>query len=157
MRSTIKRLIAVGLAGLLVLILSAQTERGVVKAQTHKPIYITRLYTGPDGQSHAEDIEAKFDAGTPGNVFKMMEVTGAEIHRVSPGTMLGWHPGPRRQYVITLSGHGEIEVAGGKKIAQEPGHILLVEDTTGKGHVSKATGTEDLATLWLPLTDPSAR
>jgi hypothetical protein len=37
----------------------------------------------------------------------------------------------RQAHVITLSGHGELEVAGGKKIPVGPGHIELVEDTTG--------------------------
>jgi len=66
-----------------------------------------------------------------------------------------WHTAPRRQYVITLTGQGEIEVAGGKKISIQPGHIDLVEDVTGKGHITKVTGTEDRVTLWLPLADQS--
>jgi hypothetical protein len=59
--------------------------------------------------------------------------------------------------VITLTGQGEIEVAGGKKISIQPGHIDLVEDVTGKGHITKVTGTEDRVTLWLPLADQSSR
>jgi hypothetical protein len=125
----------------------------VVMAQTHKPIFITRLYTGPDNQTHAEEMELKF-AG-PSEVSKMMPVTGAELHRTSGGSVRDWHRGPRRQYVITLSGHGEIEVAGGKKIPVEPGHIDLVEDTTGKGHITRVT--EDGLTLQLPLVDQPGR
>jgi len=87
----------------------------------------------------------------------LMAVTGAEIHRGAPGQVLDWHPGPRRQYVITLSGQGEIEVAGGKVIPDAPGHIVLVEDTTGKGHITRTTGTEDRVTLWLPLVDQSGK
>jgi hypothetical protein len=155
MRSTAKWLVVVGLANLLVLIWSAQMKHGAVEAQTRKPLYITRMYTGPDGLSHTEEIEAKFEGATA-NVSKLMAVTGAEIHRSTPGTVLDWHPGPRRQYVITLSGHGEIEVADGKKIADGPGLILLVEDTTGKGHITRTTGTEDRVSLWLPLADQSA-
>ena len=156
MRSTVRWPIILGLVGLLVLILRVQTKRDVVLAQTRKPLFITRLYTGPDGQTHAEEIEAKFTA-SPGEVFKMMGVTGAELHRAAPGTVSDWHVGPRRQYVITLSGRGELEVAGGKKISVEPGHIELIEDTTGKGHITRVTGTEDRVTLQLPLADQSGR
>jgi hypothetical protein len=46
---------------------------------------------------------------------------------------------------------------GGKKIPIEPGHIDLVEDVTGKGHITRVTGTEDRVTLWLPLADQSNR
>lgn len=128
---------------------------GVVMAQTRKPVVMTRLYTGPDDQTHAEEIELKFQ--NPGNVFKMLPVTGAELHRGLPGSVADWHTAPRRQYVITLSGRGEIEVAGGNKISIEPGHIDLVEDVTGKGHITRVTGTEDRVTLWLPLADQSNR
>jgi quercetin dioxygenase-like cupin family protein len=127
------------------------------QAQTHKPMFMTRLYTGPDNQTHAEEVEVKFAAGNPGEAFKMMQVTGAELRRASPGTVSDWHRGPRRQYVITLSGRGEVEVAGGKKISIEPGHIDLVEDTTGKGHITRSLGTEDRVTLTLPLADQSGR
>jgi len=87
----------------------------------------------------------------------MMMTTGAELHRAPAGRVSDWHTAPRRQYVITLSGYGELEVAGGKKIAVGPGHIELVEDTTGKGHITRVTGTEERVTLQLPLTDQSGR
>jgi quercetin dioxygenase-like cupin family protein len=132
-------------------------EHGVVMAQTRNPMFMTRLYTGPDNQTHAEDIEVKFAPGSPNEVSKMLPVTGAELHRGAPGGFSDWHPGPRRQYVITLSGHGELELAGGKKIAVGPGHIELIEDTTGKGHITRITGTEDRVTLFLPLADQSTR
>jgi len=129
-------------------------EPGVVMAQIRKPVFMTRLYNGPDNLARAEEVELNFTAS---NVFKMLPVTGAELHRGSPGSVADWHNAPRRQYVITLTGQGEIEVAGGKKISIEPGHIDLVEDTTGKGHITRVTGTADRITLWLPLADQSGR
>jgi len=142
-------LIAAGLLSLVVLA-GAQTN-GV---QKHKGFFITRLYTGPDGQTHAEEVEAKF---SPNEVFKMINTTGAELHRAPAGRVSDWHTAPRRQYVITMSGQGELEVAGGKKIPVGPGHIELVEDTTGKGHITRVTGTEERVTLQLPITDQSGR
>ena len=126
-------------------------EHGVVMAQTHKPVVMTRLYTGPDNQTHAEEVEVKFKAGSPNEAFNMGQVTGAELHRGAAGRVSDWHVGPRRQYVITLSGQGELEVAGGKKIPVGPGHIELIEDTTGKGHITRVTGTEERVTLQLPI------
>ena len=127
------------------------------QAQTHRSMTMTRLYTGPDNQTHAEEIELKFTAGGSNDVSKMMPVTGAELHRGAPGNVSDWHTGPRRQYVITLRGRGELEVAGGKKISVEPGHIELIEDTTGKGHITRVTGTEERVTLQIPLSDQSGR
>jgi hypothetical protein len=53
----------------------------------------------------------------------------------------------------TLSGHGELEVAGGKKIQVGPGSINLVEDVTGKGHIARTVGNEDRVTIQIPVTD----
>jgi len=152
MKSTLIWLITAALLSLVVLAAGAQNSG----AQKHKGVFINHLYTGPDGQTHAEEIEAKFTPGSGNDVFKMM-TTGAELHRAAPGRVSDWHTAPRRQYVITLSGHGELEVAGGKKIAVGPGDIELVEDTTGKGHITKVTGTEERVTLQLPLADQSGR
>ena len=138
-------------------LVSAQlAERGVVRAQSHKPIMMTHLFTGSDNQTHAEEVEMEFASGTPNDVSKMKPVIAAELHRGVPGSVADWHRAPRRQYVITLSGQGEIEVAGGKKISIGPGHIDLVEDVTGKGH-TRVKGSEDRVTLQLPLADQSGR
>ena len=55
--------------------------------------------------------------------------------------------------MITLSGQGEVELAGGKKIHLGPGNIQLAEDMTGKGHITRTLGTEDWITLAVPLAD----
>jgi quercetin dioxygenase-like cupin family protein len=131
---------------------------GVVLAQaTHKPVMITHLFTGPDNQTHAEEVELKFMPGKPAEVSKMMQVSSAELHRTAGGSVDDWHRAPRRQYVITLSGQGEVEVAGGKKISMGPGHIDFVEDTTGKGHITKVLGADDRVTLQLPLADQTGK
>ena len=59
-------------------------------------------------------------------------------------------------HVVTLSGKGEIELAGGQKIPLGPGHILLAEDVTGKGHISRGVGSEDRISLFITL-DPAAK
>jgi len=150
MRSITRRLAMVALVGAFLLIWGAETDRDVVGAQTRKSIMATRIYTGTDGQSHAEEIELKI---TSGNASEMMKATGVQFRRTPPGTFSDWHVGPRRQFVITLSGRGEIEVAGGKKISLEPGHIELIEDTTGKGHTTRAVGKEDRVSIAIPLAD----
>jgi len=157
MRSNTRWPVAVGLVGSMVLLSWARTDRDVVVAQTRKPVIVTRLYTGPDGLTHAEDVEVKLTGNPQNQISEMLKVTGAEIHRAAAGRVNDWHNAPRRQYVITLSGRGEIEVAGGKKISLEPGHIELAEDLTGKGHITKVVGNEDRVSIQLPLADQSAR
>jgi hypothetical protein len=55
--------------------------------------------------------------------------------------------------VVTLSGESEVELEGGRKVRLGPGHILLAEDTTGQGHISRAVGGQDRLSLFIPLAD----
>ena len=149
MRSIIRYLAVVALVGSCVLLWRAYTDRDVVGAQAPKPIMATRIYTGADGLSHAEEIPLKMTGG----VTEMMKATGAQFSRRAPGPASDWHVGPRRQFVITLSGRAELEVAGGKKVAVGPGHINLIEDTTGKGHITHNLGPDDRIVVTIPLED----
>jgi quercetin dioxygenase-like cupin family protein len=112
---------------------------------------VTRIYTGADGLSHAEEIEMKtIGAGT---ATEMIKATGVQFSSRPPAPSNDWHTGPARQYVITLSGRGELEVADGKKIALGPGQIDLIEDTTGKGHITRNLGPENRIVVTIPLAD----
>jgi hypothetical protein len=128
-----------------------------------KPIIVTRIFTGPDGLSHAEDIELKLG---PRGVADMLKATGAEFSRrpptpgadprnlaATPLDSKAWHTGPSRQLVITLTGNSEVEVSGGVHVAAGPGHINLIEDTTGKGHITRNFGPDDRVVLTIPLAD----
>ena len=122
-------------------------DRGVASAQTRKPIMMTRIYTGPDGLSHSEQIEMKL---TP-NGTSAMKATGVEFSSRPAAPAGDWHTGPRRQFVITLSGRAELEVAGGKKVPIGPGNINLIEDTTGKGHITH--NIDDRIVVTIPLAE----
>jgi len=146
-------LVGAVVVGLSVLTPQAQSAEEGAAAQKSKPITINRFFTGPDGLTHVEEIEAKFAPGGETGAYKLLANAGAELRRAPPGRVADWHTAPRRQYVITLSGHGELEVAGGKKIQVGPGSINLVEDVTGKGHITRTVGDEDRVTIQVPLTD----
>src|SRR6267378_4660688 len=100
MRSITRPLVFTALVGSLSLMWMAHTDPDVVVAQTRKPIMVTRIYTGPDGQSHAEEIELKI---VNGNASELIKATGVQFRRTPPGSFSDWHVGPRRQFVITLS------------------------------------------------------
>jgi hypothetical protein len=138
-------------------------ERDVAVAQGRKAVVITRIFTGPDGLAHAEDIELTLNAR---GISDMLKATGAEFSvrpptpganprntAPAPANDPGWHTGPARQFVITLSGTSEVEVSGGVHVAAGPGHINLIEDTTGKGHITRNFGPEDRVVLTVPLAE----
>ena len=57
-----------------------------------------------------------------------------------PGYVLDWHCAPRRQYSISLSGQAEIEVGDGTIARVGPGDVVLAEDLTGQGHITRVVG-----------------
>jgi quercetin dioxygenase-like cupin family protein len=95
---------------------------------------ITRVYSGQDGESHFEEIEVDIGKLQPGD--------GIVFRHASPGEVNDWHVAPRRQYVINLSGHSEVEISDGTKQRFGPGDIFLVDDTTGRGHISRVVGPQ---------------
>ena len=125
-----------------------------VVAQERTPIKVTRIYTGADGKTHAENYEVPLNS--PRGATEMADpiaVTNVQFRRTSPDYFIDWHTAPRKQFVITLAGESEVEVGDGSKIRLYPGHILLAEDTTGQGHISRAIGSDDRISLFLPLAD----
>ena len=71
--------------------------------------------------------------------------------RVPPGLELDWHTPPVRELAIYLSGDGEIEASDGTVRSLEPGTILLVDYTTGKGHKTRVTSSEEVLVVIVTL------
>ena len=113
-----------------------------------------RIYAGPDGISHFEDIEVPL---TPGSTMaasllsELVPVTGLNFRVNKPDYNLDFHPAPRRQFVVNLSGMVEIEASDGEVRRFGPGSVMLADDTTGKGHISRAIGSEERQSLFVHL------
>ena len=106
-----------------------------------------RLFTGSDGQSHIEPI----DLGRTPEWTKGLAATQISFREWPLGQYLDWHPAPRRQFVIILSGQLEIGLGDGSKHVFGPGAARLVEDTTGKGHTTRVLGNQICVTATIPL------
>jgi hypothetical protein len=109
---------------------------------------LVRIYTGPDGQSHFEDLTLP----TPESHETSLEkTTGAVFRRQLPDLFIDWHPAPRRQYVITLSGATEIGIGDGTVRRFGPGDVLLAEDLTGQGHTTRIVGGQPRISMTVQL------
>ncbi len=95
---------------------------------------VIHLVTGPDGQSHVREETHDLDGWET--------ATGISFAETAPGGELAWHVAPRRQYVLTLSGHLEFTTRGGETFALGPGDVLLAEDTSGGGHEWRIVGPD---------------
>jgi hypothetical protein len=128
-----------------------------VSAQGNTPVKVTRLYTGSDGKTKVEELTIPLTPRDGGSdVSGSVALTSLQVRRTNQNYFLDWHPASRRQLVVTLTGESEIELEGGRKIRLAPGHILLAEDTTGQGHISRAIGSKDRITLDIGLAEGAA-
>lgn len=58
-----------------------------------------------------------------------------------------WHPTPVRQWLALMSGECEFEVGDGEKRIRKAGDIVLLDDTSGKGHQTKVLGNTSVRIL----------
>ena len=132
---------------------NAHIDGDVATAQAPRPITLTHVFTGVDGTSHLEVKEIPLTPNGGAELSEMAKVTGLQFRRQPPTYFDDFHPASRKQYVVTLRGEGEIELADGQKIVARAGDVWLMEDVTGKGHISRGRGTDDRITLFIPVAD----
>ena len=100
---------------------------------------IHRLYVDKAGESHFEDVQVEFKESTrAGRLSARLPATGIIFREVPPDYDLDWHPAPRRQYIINLDVGVQLTASDGETRRIGAGEVILVEDTWGKGHLSKA-------------------
>lgn len=117
-------------------------------------MHITRIYTDEDGKSGFDDVEVELEDGGPiGKLSKLQKATGV-IFRETPGDYdYDWHNAPKRQYIIMLDSGVEISVGSGETRIINPGDVMLVEDTKGHGHISKALKGQSRKSVFITLEE----
>ena len=150
MKSRMRWLAAGAVIGLCLIAWNSNAGRDLVEAQgAHKPAVMYRTYTGTDGLSHIEQIPLVRD-------MPMEKVTGARVNVSPPGSFNDWHAAGGRRYIINLTGGGQLETADG--ILDLPaGSIEYIDDTSGKGHITRNVGKEPRVSIWLEFVDQKQR
>jgi hypothetical protein len=125
---------------------------------TQRPTYV-RVYAGADGETHFEDVELPRErreslTGTVDEITAPIAVEGLVFRLVSSeASDTEPHNAPRRLVIVQIDGTVEVEVSDGEKRVFGPGSVLVVEDTTGKGHITRSLSLEPRATLIAALSD----
>lgn len=110
---------------------------------------IHRIYTGDDGQAHIDQIETEEFP----NPASLTEISELRFRVQQPGQFADWHVESRRNYIITLSGEGEIGLGDGSLHRFGPGAVVLVEDLTGQGHTTRVSSDVPRITIAVPLAN----
>jgi hypothetical protein len=132
--------------------LNAQAKASGQNTSGSSSMRIHNLYADANGESHFRDIEVEFGEERPGGRLSKQLPAAGIIFRITPGNYdLDWHPAPRRQYIINLDAAVEITASDGESRVIGPGEVFLVEDTSGKGHLSKAVDGKLRHSIFIPI------
>ena len=108
---------------------------------------VVRIYTGSEGESHVEDL----DPDVAPDFQSPRVATKVSLTRMPQGRYLDFHPAPERRWSVNIAGEVEIGFGDGSFHRFGVGDLRLMEDTTGRGHTTRAL--QDVA--WLMVTvDP---
>ena len=113
---------------------------------------ITRIYTGKDGESHFEDMDISLgNQDNSDHRSELIQATGIIFRETGGDYSLDFHNAPRRQFVFNLEGSVEIVIGDGSSRILGPSDILLAEDTTGRGHISRAVNNQSRKSIFVTL------
>jgi len=111
---------------------------------TDERVTYLRIYADAEGETHMEDVDVKllprtfFKDHPPLCLTDTFAATGCNLCRVPAGMgVVDWHNPPRRELVIWLTGEVEFETSDGDIRRLAACSIVLAEDRTGKGHISR--------------------
>ena len=138
-------------------LLAAAAGAADAPAGAVSPLTYTHLYADSAGASHFRDEQFEFRgerAGAP-TMHALNAAAGGMLAQLKLGAFEDWHTAPQRWYLIVIQGISEVTTSDGEVRRFGPGAMLLMDDTTGKGHQTRAVGTVDHVALVIPAPAPA--
>lgn len=113
---------------------------------------IHNLYTDEQGESHFRDVEVEWTQERRGSKLSALYPVKGLIFRQTPAEYkLDWHPAPWRQYIVNLDASVKLTASDGESRVIKAGEIVLVEDITGKGHLSEHIEQRMRHSIFIPI------
>jgi uncharacterized cupin superfamily protein len=111
---------------------------------TDERVTSLRIFADANGEPHMQDIDIAlqprklFKNNPPLHLTDTLTASGCNICHIPSGVgEVSWHNPPHRMLVIWLTGEVEFETSDGDVRRLAAGSVVLAEDTTGKGHISR--------------------
>ena len=115
-------------------------------------IRVHNLYCDAAGESHWRDLNIEWvNEGPEGKTSAPQFANGIIFRQTQAEHDRPWHPAPRRQYIINLDAGVELTASDGESRKIGAGEIVLVEDTSGKGHLSKSINNQMRHSIFVPI------
>ena len=113
---------------------------------------VTRVYSDDQGETHFADVEIELsDAGEIGYLSRAIAAKSIIFRKNNPGYNYDWHTAPARQFIVLLDGAIELEVSDGARRVLRGGDVLLMEDTTGRGHRTRHAESSERRSIFIEL------
>jgi hypothetical protein len=127
-------------------------------------VKITRIFADEHGGSHFADAEIPLASATlfpqlpPFQFTRLSAPSGIKLFVVPAElSVFDLHTAPERQLAVSLNGTVEYETSDGDIRRFAAGDIVLVEDTTGRGHITRfADGAQGFFHIPVPDDWPPA-
>jgi len=84
-------------------------------------------------------------------VSDLIPCDSVRLAETEPGGVYDWHPAPRKQVVVTLTGTIEFTFGNGEVLLVKPGDVFLAADVEGRGHKWRIVGDEPWRRLYVHI------
>ena len=84
-------------------------------------------------------------------VSDLIPCDSVRLAETEPGGVYDWHPAPRKQVVVTLTGTIEFTFGNGEVLLVNPGDVFLAADVEGRGHKWRIIGDEPWRRLYVHI------
>ena len=113
---------------------------------------ISKVHSDQFGESHFAEIDIPLEnSGDIGSLSEKFQASGIIFRETGADYDFAWHNTPQRQYVIILEGQVDFTVSSGETRRFGAGDVVLLEDTEGKGHYSRAVDGQVRKSIFVTL------
>ena len=142
---------------ILLVLLGAFCQRALPAdaAEPISPLTYVHVYADAAGASHFREEHFEFARGRDdmSSIHVLQAKGGATLLRLKAGTVEDWHNAPQAWFLIVLQGESQVTTSDGKTRRFGPGSVVLLDDTTGKGHQTRAVGKIDHIAAVIPIAE----
>ncbi len=130
------------------------------KPESIPPLTYVHVYADSAGASHFRVERFEFTPGrerpssdSASSLHVLEAKGGATLLRLKAGAIEDWHNAPQAWFLIVLQGRSAVTTSDGQVRQFGPGSMVLLDDTTGKGHQTRVVGKTDHIAAVIPIAD----
>jgi hypothetical protein len=140
---------------MMLLVIFGQRALAADRTEPIPPLTYVHVYADAAGASHFREEHFDFARGhnNESSIHVLEAKGGATLLRLKAGAFEDWHNAPQAWFLIVLQGASEVTTSDGQVRHFGPGSVVLLDDTTGKGHQTRAVGKIDHIAAVIPIVD----